>query len=295
MVHMTEHLTPQEQIDNGPARDLANQANIVFDERQDAALKLAKLSVDPIAPIAPPDLLQVEGDVRKTFLAADEKFNTYVRATNVLMPSRDAFEATEPEPKEPFASPEVWAAMSKQERAFNFKAREAMAEGPLKEFGVTKESLRVLRVEIDGKNRFVLVHTGKGVDVGDPEKQYDPDRSPRAVLSSENDELFKFKVGGKEYDGRSGMVDEVYDAKVEDARARGVILPDSQQLSKKTKDDWTATILTGEEGLPVGIVPIRNVRDDGQVDRYVIFPDRGYRYLRVCPAVVTPDFADLTS
>lgn len=104
-------------------------------------------------------------------------------------------------------------------------------------------------------------------------------------MSKDNDGLFKVKANGREYDARTGMTDAVYAAKVEDARARGKILPDSKELAELTRDIWTWTMLTGEDLTADGDVQIRRVFDGG-VGRALTVPDRGLRSLRVCPAVV---------
>ncbi|MDQ3158694.1 MAG: hypothetical protein M3P98_00970, partial [bacterium] len=153
-------------------------------------------------------------------------------------------------------------------------------------YGVTKESLRVVQTEgKDGMPTFTLLHTGAGVDIGDPKKANDKARSYNAVMSDENDELFKFESNGKTYDARAGMTDAAYRVKVKEARERGVTLPDSKQLSKETGDYWTSTMLTGEPKTSDGYVRIRRVRD-GVVYRDVDIPGYDARDLRVCPAVV---------
>lgn len=183
-----------------------------------------------------------------------------------------------------FVSPEVWQAMSPEQRTKASEMRSAIAEGPLKEYGVTAESLRVVMFESEGRKQFTLIHTGNGVDIGNPKEEYDEARSYNSVMSPKNDGLFTFKIDGKQYDSRQGMTDATYFAKVADAKERGVTLPDSQPLSAETGDDWTWTMLTGEPITADGHVQLRYVYD-GQVCRDDYHPDGGDRVLRVCPAV----------
>ncbi|MDQ3159178.1 MAG: hypothetical protein M3P98_03550 [bacterium] len=184
-----------------------------------------------------------------------------------------------------FASETVWSAMSPEQRKVATEVRGAMAK-KLEEYGVTKESLRVVQTEgKDGMPTFTLLHTGAGVDIGDPKKANDEARSYTSVMSDENDELFKFESNGNSYDARAGMTDAAYRAKVEEARERGVTLPDSQELSKETGDYWTSTMLTGAPTLNGGNVPFRSV-SGVRVGAGVYDPRRGFRAVRVCPAVV---------
>ncbi len=216
------------------------------------------------------------------FKDAENDFGTYQRMASVLMPPRAAFETKEP--TEPFASEKVWGAMSPEQRARAAELRTAIVASELKEHGVSEDTLRVVMTETDGKQAFHLIHTGSGVDIGDPKKEYDKARSYKAVMSPSNDALFVAELNGIKYDTRTGMTDEVYNSKVADARERGVTLPDSEQLSKETEDDWTWTMLTGEKLTAGGGVPVRSVFGGG-VYRRVGHPGIDDRVLRVCPAV----------
>jgi hypothetical protein len=257
------------------ARDLASEANHYFDQRHSAAYTFGKLA----------------GDITKAqsrFVEAVDNFDLYKKAAEVLMPPVAVFyrsEAVETANSiESFAAPEVWGAMNAEQKVEAAAVRSAIAEGPLKEQGVTAASLRVVRTELDGKSHFTLVHTGAGIDIGNHRKDYDKKRSYNSVMSDQNDALFQVEFDGVTYDTRSGMTDEVYVAKVEDACARGITLPDSKQLADETNDVWTWTMLTGEELTAVGDVQARRVRE-GRVDRGFDDPDTDDRPLRVCPAV----------
>lgn len=289
LIMTLESPDPAKQAEVNDALDLALAANDAFDQRLVAAQLLAAAMRSNGGVIGSQRLGE--------YSEADATFLTLVSAATTLMPpgavppgaASETAEADQ-EAEESLASPEVWAAMSREQRAFTLEARTALAAGKLNEHGVTEKSLRVMMTEVDGKNKFTLVHTGNGVDIGNPTKDYDPARSYPKVMSRKNDRLFKVKVGGATYDSRAGMTDEVYDAKVQDARDRDVILPDSQQLAEDAKDVWTWTMLTGDGLTADGYVQIRLVAD-GEVLRSVFGPDFDRRNLRVCPAVEIPDFS----
>jgi hypothetical protein len=267
------------QADVSSAWVLANQANYAFNDRKEAALLLSNLIEGELSTFASAERVSAAESMHE----ADERFNKFKFAAEVLMPPIAAFETAAP--TGPFAEKSVWRAMSREQKVKAAAVRSAIAESPLKEQGVTEETLRVVKIEKDGENHFTLIHTGAGVDIGNHGKDYDKARSYKAVMSDKNDKLFQVEVDGVTYDTRKGMTDEVYIAKVEDARARGVTLPDSKPLSKETGDLWTWTMLTGEPLTADGDVQFRGV-DEGQVNRYIVFPDYDRRDLRVCPAVV---------
>lgn len=271
MNHVNHELSPQQQTDFDNAHELANAANFAFDKRHETATELAKH-------LGTPDVIGAKAE----FAQAHSDFELLNSAANTLMPPRSAFESVET--VEAFASESVWEVMSPEQRTKAAEVRAELAAGNLKEYGVTEDSLRMVMTEEDGKKVFTLIHTGNGVDVGDPKQNYDEARSYRAVMSDKNDKLFQVEVDGKTYDARRGMTDKVYEAKVAEARERAVTLPDSQQLSAETGDDWTWTMLTGEALTADGRVPIRYVTG-GQVVRNNAYPDNDRRFLRVCPAV----------
>lgn len=263
------------------AVDMAYAADDAFEQRIGAAELLAGTMRNDGGVIDEERLGQ--------YSEANDRYLNLLSAAEVLMTPIAAFEIarTAEEAEESLASPEVWGYMSAEQRTFTFEARTALATN-FKEYGVTEGSLRVLMTEFDNKNKFTLVHTGSGVDIGDRKEDFDRARSYNSVMESKNDALFQVEVGGATYDARRGMTDEVYDAKVEDARARGDTLPDSQQLSQETGDLWTWTMLTGNGLTAGGGVQIRRV-SGGQVRRYVRDPVYDYQALRVCPAVEIPD------
>jgi hypothetical protein len=193
------------------AHELAKQANEAFDRRHETATKIATLK-------SPAQVYRA----KETFTKAGEDFAFYGEAADTLIPGRAMFEAAEAkQPSEAFASETVWKAMSHEQKAKAIELRGALASGPLKEYGVSEDSLRVVAVEKDGKSSFVLTHTGNGVDIGDSKKDYDKARSHNAVMASKNDQLFQVEINGVTYDSRRGMTSDVYDAKVADARERG--------------------------------------------------------------------------
>jgi hypothetical protein len=277
-VEVIQVLSEQQQSDYGYAESMAWAANLAFDNRINAARNLAS-HVHEDGFIVPSDLVaELQTDLAKS----DEQYRLHRIGAEALMPSRLAFETNEP--IEPFASETVWGAMSREQKVKAAELRTSIAAGPLKEQGVTEDSLRVVSTEVDGQKKFTLIHTGVGVDIGNHRKDYDKARSYSSVMSDENDALFQVEVNGVTYDTRSGMTDEVYATKVEDARSRNVTLPDSAQLRDETGDLWTWTMLTGEPLTADGLVQFRSV-GEGEVNRFITSPDHDFRALRVCPAV----------
>lgn len=270
-----EQLTPQQETDYNNAWQLANQANDAFNERHKAATKIAEAAIGS----------EVKG-LKAAFAQADQGFRLYESAAEALMPGRGAFETSIPTEFEYFASETVWNAMSLEQKVKASEARKVIAER-FQAHGVTSESLRVVQHETEeGKKVFTLVHTGNGVDIGNPTKDFDKARSYNSVMAKKNNDLFNVQVGGITYDTREGMTDAAYDALVADAKAQeGSTLPDSQEAAKENNDLWTWTMLTGEPLTAAGYVQVRYVYGGG-VRGSVDLPDDDYRGLRVRPAVV---------
>lgn len=255
------------------AHEAAYAANLAFDRAAAAKTAIAA---------AQGELATANHDFSAAAAMAGAYFDRNREETDAAAKPADTSETNKL--VESFASEAVWNAMSPEQRTKAEELRTALAAGRLSEYGVTEDSLRVVMAEDkDGGKHFALTHTGNGIDIGDPKKEFDPDRSYSAVMSPKNDELFQVEVGGVTYDTR-GMTDAAYDAKIADARERGVTLPDSHQLSEETGDDWTWTMLSGESLTADGFVPVRDVFD-GVVDRRTYPPDDGNRGLRVCPTV----------
>ena len=270
-----EHLTPEQLDYYDMAVDLAWVAKDAFDERQHNAVTLALLVGDEEANA---------DELRAAFEDSDAKFSSLYKAASLLMPSLEAFNVVPPD-REPTASEAVRSAMSFEQRV---KAAELapMLADHFKEYGVTADSLRVVMTESpEDEKVFTLVHTGNGIDIGDSDKDYDKARSYKGVMAKKNDKLFAVPLGGKTYDARKGMTDAAYDALYEDAKADGVTLPDSKQMSEENEDVCTWTMLTGEELTADGDVQIRYVAV-GKVDRRIASPVHDNRSLRVRPAVV---------
>lgn len=264
-------LSPQQETDYGQAYELAHQANAAFDRRREAARDLTRFTR--------PETSRERETIKEALKGAGEDFELSKAAADTLMPSRAAFETAEP--TEAFASEAVWSAMSPEQRTKAGAVRAALAEGPLKEKGLTIDSWRVVSRETDGKTGFSLV--GDSIDIGDPKENYDPARNYKSVMSPADDQLFQVEVNGQVYDTR-GMRGKVYDAKVADARERGVALPDSEQLAQETGDVLTYTMMTGDPLTEFGVVQLRGV-SGGVVRGYVTRPGSDDRCLRVCPAV----------
>ena len=123
-----------------------------------------------------------------------------------------------------------------------------------------------------------------GIDLGDPTKDYDKNRSWGTVMENPNDECFKLAVGGQQYDARTGMTTEVYTAMVEKAKASGRELPDSK--ANQLDNGWyTWTLLTGDPLTADGVAPCAWVDVDGSVVRDGADLDDVYRDIRFRPAV----------
>lgn len=146
-----------------------------------------------------------------------------------------------------------------------------IARAMSKKFNIPIEDILTLNVE--GKTAIVYNHG------------FYPFAGSYEDVMSQPKKDWEIRVGNKRYDTRKGMTDAVYEAKVADARARGVALPDSKQLSEQTGDLWTWTMLTAEPLTADGRVPVRNV-DGGRVGWHAVHPESVGRSLRVCPAVV---------
>lgn len=271
-----DHLNPEQLQNYDNAVVLAREADLAFDERQSAAESLAMLADDN-------EVCNDLGLMLDVFNDSDTRFNTLHKAASLLMPRYELFEAPTPE-VEPLMSEAVRNAMTLEQRLKAAELAPMMADH-FKEYGITADSLRVVMTEsAEGEKVFTLVHTGNGIDIGDSDKEYDKARAYKAVMSKKNDGLFAVPLAGKTYDARKGMTDAVYDALYEDAKADGVTLPDSKQMSEENEDVWTWTMLTGEDLTADGDVQLRYV-DGGKVRRDVASPGRDRRNLRVRPAV----------
>ena len=273
-------LTPQQQEDFKLGIELAWEANDAFDEMRYNAVSMAVLLDDEATNMH---------NLIHNFMSSKSRFEALLYAASLLMPPlppRKAFAAAETaEPIEPFASAEVWGLMTPEQRQTAGEVREAMADR-FKKYGVTAKDLRVVMTEAEkGERIFTLVHTGSGIDIGDPTNNYDPARSYPCVMSKKNDPLFIVTIDGKQYDTRKGMTSAVYDALYQDAIGRIATLPDSEQMSEETKYKRTHTILTGESLSLAGLVLVRCVLG-GKISRDVRDPNIDFRGLSVRPAAV---------
>ena len=244
------------------------------------------LSDSGLTPDAKEPLSQRRTDLHKQFGKAAIYATKLAEATGVEFPNPLTGQAAETaEPVKPFASAEVWGLMTPEQRQTAGEVREAMADR-FKKYGVTAKDLRVVMTEAEkGERIFTLVHTGSGIDIGDPTNNYDPARSYPCVMSKKNDPLFIVTIDGKQYDTRKGMTSAVYDALYQDAIGRNATLPDSEQMSEDTKYKRTHTILTGESPSLAGLVLVRCVLG-GKISRDVRGPNIDFRGLSVRPAAV---------
>jgi hypothetical protein len=101
-----------------------------------------------------------------------------------------------------------------------------------------------------------------------------------------NPSWYTIEVAGKQVDPLQGCTKEAYRAMVEDARARGELLPDSLALNQQNGHVWTATMMTGDP-LPSEDKIWIGSSSGGSKVNFVEHPiNRGGRSFRVRPAVV---------
>jgi hypothetical protein len=203
--------------------------------------------------------------------------------------------------KPEFSSEDVWGMMTLEQKLTAIELRNMMAER-FETYGVTKESLRIVRNPMfiphpknpTIKNVFTLLHIGMGVDIANPE--IDPDdshkRSFEYIMSKKNDKLFKFNLGGVEYDARKGMTSTAYESLLRSCWNNDEILPDTRRAALVNRDYGppTTTMLTGN-GL-VTITDSIHIADRTWVlhrspeKTYYEFEDIGSRSVRVRPAII---------
>lgn len=95
----------------------------------------------------------------------------------------------------------------------------------------------------DGTKANIVMYTGpKGLDLGNPSKAYDKNRSYNAIMA---DDSHVIEIDGQKVDARTGSTAEAYKAFINQEIAKQTSpLPDSQDLTP-----WTLTLLTGERAV----------------------------------------------
>lgn len=133
---------------------------------------------------------------------------------------------------------------------------------------------------------FVTYTAPNGLDLGNPEKDYDKERSYNSVMSDENRQAHVVVIDGKECDTREGLTKDVYTAFIEAERKAGRELPDSV-ANKITIDRikyHTGTLVTGGRA-EAFVAQIANVNNDGSVHSHLINRGDGNRCVRFRPTV----------
>lgn len=129
----------------------------------------------------------------------------------------------------------------------------------------------------------VMCTDPNGIDLGNPNHDYDSARSWNSVMADESDERFIVTIDGVDHDSRTGMTFEAYEAMIAAKKAAGEELPDSK--ANRLDNGWyTWTLMTGEKA-GAGVAPFARVFGVGSVDRVWRYCDNGDRGLRVRPAV----------
>ena len=168
-------------------------------------------------------------------------------------------------------------------------AAAALAE-KYERYGVKSEDFIAVTYEKDGVTYETVVYAGaNGIDLGDPEKDFDPDRSWRSVKSTdaENTARHTVTIGGTDYDARKGMTYELYKPLVAANRKVDCSLPDSQMIENNSRNKWYRwTMMTGEGLGPGGLAPFAGVDVGGSVRRDWTDVDYVNLNLRFRPAVV---------
>lgn len=176
---------------------------------------------------------------------------------------------------------DVLTRLSPERREYADKLIAAMSE----KFGVRTADFSLVETSAESGEKLVTaVYAGKGLDLGNRVKNYDPNRSWNGIFDEKADENFIVTVDGRAVDTRAGLTEVVYYAMVAGAKKCGATLPDSQQMAEEYRDHWTWTWLTGE--IPNrSLMPFARV-GGGEVERYWRDRNSDDRCMRFRPAAV---------
>lgn len=123
--------TPEFDVYDGLARDLANTANDCFVEQEKVAMELAGSykKYDP-------------GFFLKMYMLADENYTSAKLAAARRMPERVAFEQSHHEPEsEPFTLPEIRNAINSEQHAKASEIRTDLTGGELPDTSIHRSTL----------------------------------------------------------------------------------------------------------------------------------------------------------
>ncbi len=144
------------------------------------------------------------------------------------------------------------------------------------QYGVRPREFNLVTFERDGKPVHVVMYTShEGIDLGDPKRSQDPERSYNSVMS--NDQAHSVEIDGIKYDTRAGMKLDAYEAFVEAYKKPGHELPDGLENRRKGSAIYSWTQLTGEGQLDDGQLRMATAadNDDGSVSVLINKTDPG--------------------
>lgn len=165
-----------------------------------------------------------------------------------------------------------------------FESRVATAKQALAErYGKPEEDFELISFQNKaGETEHQVMYTAlSGIDLGDPEKEYDEKRSYNSLMA---DDSHVIEIEGKQADTRT-LTEASYRVFIKEAQEKGVSpLPDSKDLQLKANEGvWTATWLPGEDA--DGSYARYGHVYGGQADVRWFPRDRDDRVMRFRPAV----------
>jgi len=135
------------------------------------------------------------------------------------------------------------------------------------QYGAKPEDFNLVTYEKDGKTVYNIAYTATyGLDLGDPEEEWDSKRSYRSIMSDNYAHLVA--IDGVAYDTRAGMTLDVYRAFVEAKIQANEKLPDNDDeydTAVDEHDQYTVTLLTGEKSVGLFAARIAFVDVDDSV------------------------------
>ncbi len=166
-----------------------------------------------------------------------------------------------------------------------FESRVATAKQALAErYSKSEEDFELISWQNeDGETEHSVVYAAlSGIDLGDPEKDYDEKRSFDSLMA---DDTHFIEINGERVDTRT-LTEAGYRAFIKAAQEKGISpLPDSEALRDEENEGvWTATWLPGEEAdgsdARCGDVNV------GRARVIWVYRDGGGRAMRLRPAVM---------
>lgn len=192
-----------------------------------------------------------------------------------------ALPVTPPDPESLAQSrPEVWDSLSTEEK----ERANGLTEGMAERFEVAPESFSVLvHEDEDGVEQFTVAYSEEaGLELG----SWDTVMGKKLRTRNKTTQKFTVEVDGRQYDTRKGMTLPVWQAMVEEARADGRVLPDSQEQAALNGEKVTWTLRTGEADKANSFnAPFVSLNGLGETNADMAQTDDGRPYIRFRPAV----------